>query len=367
MKKKENLRPIWINKKDPSIINIIDQRMLPHKFVVADLKNVDDVIFAIKEMMVRGAPLIGVTGAFGVYLSCINLEKTGIQDKDIILQCKKIKNSRPTAVNLFWAVDKVLNKILQEKTSSAKIKMALKETLKIVDFEIQSSKKIGLLGYDLIKKISKRKNNKTVNILTHCNAGFLATIEYGTATAPIYTALEKNIDIHVFVDETRPLNQGARLTCWELSQKKIKHTIITDNAGGHLMQHKIIDMVIVGTDRTTYTGDVANKIGTYLKALAAKDNNIPFYVALPSSTFDWNIKDGLKQIKIEKRDPNEVKFVQGLVDEKIKNVLICPKTTPGLNYAFDVTPQRLVTGFITERGICHANEKAIKNLFPEKA
>ena len=365
MEKKENLKPIWINKKDPLIINIIDQRMLPHKFVVADLKNVNDVIFAIKEMMVRGAPLIGVTGAFGVYLACVNLKKKNIQDKDIILQCKKIKASRPTAVNLFWAVDRVLNKVLMEKTLNGKIEKALNETLKIVDFEIQSSKKIGLFGCDLIEKISKEKNNKTVNILTHCNAGFLATIEYGTATAPIYTAFEKNIDVHVFVDETRPLNQGARLTSWELGKKGIKHTIITDNAGGHLMQHKMIDMVIVGTDRTTHTGDVANKIGTYLKALAAKDNNIPFYVALPSSTFDWDIKDGVKQIKIEKRDPNEVKFVQGLVNGKIKNVLISPKTSPALNYAFDVTPKRLVTGFITEKGICSANEKAIKRLFPD--
>ncbi|MBT4362968.1 MAG: s-methyl-5-thioribose-1-phosphate isomerase, partial [Desulfobacteraceae bacterium] len=209
-----------------------------------------------------------------------------------------------------------------------------------------------------------------VNILTHCNAGWLACIEYGTATAPMYTAFDNGLDIHVWVDETRPLNQGARLTAWELGKHGIKHTVITDNAGGHLMQHDMVDIVIVGTDRSTYTGDVANKIGTYLKALAAKDNNIPFYVALPSSTFDWTLRDGVKEIPIEKRDPDEIRFVQGLdqgMDQgRIKNVLITPEDSSAGNYAFDVTPSRLVTGFITERGICEADEKAILGLFPEK-
>jgi methylthioribose-1-phosphate isomerase len=225
---------------------------------------------------------------------------------------------------------------------------------------------IGEYGLPLIEEISRKKNGGVVNILTHCNAGWLACIEYGTATAPMYTAFDNGLDIHVWVDETRPLNQGARLTAWELGKHGIKHTVITDNAGGHLMQHGMVDIVIVGTDRSTYTGDVANKIGTYLKALAAKDNNIPFYVALPSSTFDWTLRDGVKEIPIEIRDPDEIRLVQGLDQGQIKNVLITPEDSPAGNYAFDVTPARLVTGFITERGICKADEKDILGLFPEK-
>ncbi|MBT7695782.1 MAG: S-methyl-5-thioribose-1-phosphate isomerase, partial [Desulfobacterales bacterium] len=284
----------------------------------------------------------------------------------IISECERIKAARPTAVNLEWGVDRVLAKVLQVETDLEKIEVARNEALKIEEEEADNCKKIGEFGYSLIEEISSIKNGEAVNILTHCNAGWLACIEYGTATAPMYTAFDNGLDIHVWVDETRPLNQGARLTAWELGKHGIKHTVITDNAGGHLMQHDMVDIVIVGTDRSTYTGDVANKIGTYLKALAAKDNNIPFYVALPSSTFDWTLRDGVKEIPIEKRDPDEIKFVQGLDQGQIKNVLITPEDSSAGNYAFDVTPSRLVTGFITERGICEADEKAILGLFPEK-
>ena len=225
---------------------------------------------------------------------------------------------------------------------------------------------IGEYGVAIVEEISKQKGGKAVNILTHCNAGWLACIEYGTATAPMYTAFDRGLDIHIWVDETRPLNQGARLTAWELGKHGIDHTIITDNAGGHLMQHGMVDLVIVGTDRTTHTGDVANKIGTYLKALAAHDNQVPFYVALPSSTFDWELKNGLTDIPIEERDPDEVRYVQGLEQDIVKKVLLSPETSRAANHAFDVTPARLVTGFITERGICNADVESIKRLFPEK-
>jgi methylthioribose-1-phosphate isomerase len=364
----KDIRPIWLNE-NPEIVSVIDQRLLPHEFVVADLKTVDHVITAIKDMFVRGAPLIGVTGAYGVYIAVVNSPDNSSNDY-IISECERIKAARPTAVNLEWGVDRVLAKVLQVETDLEKIEVARNEALKIEEEEADNCKKIGEFGYSLIEEISRIKNGGVVNILTHCNAGWLACIEYGTATAPMYTAFDNGLDIHVWVDETRPLNQGARLTAWELGKHGIKHTVITDNAGGHLMQHDMVDIVIVGTDRSTYTGDVANKIGTYLKALAAKDNNIPFYVALPSSTFDWTLRDGVKEIPIEKRDPDEIRFVQGLdqgMDQgRIKNVLITPEDSSAGNYAFDVTPSRLVTGFITERGICEADEKAILGLFPEK-
>ena len=244
---------------------------------------------------------------------------------------------------------------------------ALKEALAIVEEEAENCRQMGLHGLSIIQELSRKKGGKPVNILTHCNAGWLACIEYGTATAPMYAAFDQGIDIHVWVDETRPLTQGSRLTAWELGKHGIRHTIITDNAGGHLMQHKMVDLVIVGSDRTTRSGDVANKIGTYLKALAAKDNDIPFYVALPSSTIDWEIDDGITQIPIEERDPREIQYVQGLDQNgNIVEVLIPPATSPAANHAFDVTPARLVTGLITERGICKANRQDILALFPEK-
>jgi methylthioribose-1-phosphate isomerase len=267
---------------------------------------------------------------------------------------------------LEWGVDRVLSKALKEKTLPEIVSAALKEAGEIAEEEASNCKKIGEHGLTLIKEIDRRDTTGPINILTHCNAGWLACVEYGTATAPIYTAVENGMDIHVWVDETRPLNQGARLTAWELGKYGVNHTVITDNAGGHLMQHNMVDMVIVGTDRTTYTGDVANKIGTYLKALAAWDNGIPFYVAIPSTTFDWTLRDGIAEIPIETRDPDEVRYVKGAGKDGDMQVLVPPVNSPAANFAFDVTPARLVTGFITERGICKATEIDILNLFPEK-
>jgi methylthioribose-1-phosphate isomerase len=357
------IRPIWLDK-DLSVVKVIDQRCLPHEFVVSDLKNVDDIVTAIREMVVRGAPLIGVTGAYGVYLAVMNAAGSE-EDQEINDACRKLKAARPTAINLSWAVDRVMKKVSSARSRQEKIETARREASVITEEEVEKSKKIGENGCELIEEISRRKGRRTVNILTHCNAGWLACIEYGTATAPIYAAFDQGIDIHVWVDETRPLNQGARLTAWELGRHGIRHTVITDNAGGHLMQHGQVDIVIVGSDRTTYTGDVANKIGTYLKALAASDNGIPFYVALPSSTIDWTIRDGKGQIPIEERDPDEVRYVTGLDRNRIARVLVPPEASPAADFAFDVTPARLVTGLIMERGVCRANDDDILRLFPE--
>ncbi|MCK5043612.1 S-methyl-5-thioribose-1-phosphate isomerase, partial [Candidatus Pacearchaeota archaeon] len=275
---------------------------------------------------------------------------------------EKLRATRPTAVNLAWAIDRQLKSI---KNAEDKVGVALKTAKKIADEDADFCKRLGEHGLKIIEEISQKKDGEVVNILTHCNAGWLAFVDFGSATAPIYAAHDKGIKVHVWVDETRPRNQGARLTAWELGQHGVPHTVISDNAGGHLMQHGKIDMCITGTDRTTYTGDVANKIGTYLKALAAKDNNIPFYVALPSSTFDWKIKNGVEEIPIEQRGDEEVKYAQGLIDGEIKKVLLTPKNSPAANFAFDVTPRRLITGLITERGVCEANEASILKLYPE--
>ncbi len=359
------MRPIW-QVEGKEIVRVIDQRYLPHQLIFKDLKTVDDTIEAIRRMVVRGAPLIGATGAYGVFLAAVNSPGRLVEETYLRQECEKLKAARPTAVNLVWAVDRVFEAVLKESPGEKRIAAVKAEAKEIVEEEVENCRMIGVHGYELIAEISRKKSGKTVNILTHCNAGWLACIEYGTATAPVYTAFEKNIDVHVWVDETRPLNQGARLTAWELGKAGVKHTVITDNAGGHLMQHGMVDMVIVGTDRTTHTGDVANKIGTYLKALAAKDNSIPFYVALPSSTFDWQLTDGIAQIPIEERDPDEVRFVQGESDGKINRVLVPPIQSPAADFAFDVTPARLVTGFITERGICRADKEDIRRLFPDK-
>ncbi len=358
-------RTIWLNEDEKSV-DIINQTLLPHKIEIENLKTVDNTIMAIKEMYVRGAPLIGATGAYGVFLAVVNSIGNDESDSFLIKECDRLKDARPTAVNLEWGVDRVLKKVLEKNSSEEKFLTAKKEADEVCNDEIYNCKMIGEHGVAIVEEISKKKKGETVNILTHCNAGWLACLKHGTATAPMYAAFDKGIDIHIWVDETRPLNQGARLTAWELGQHGIKHTVITDNAGGHLMQHGLVDLVIVGTDRSTYTGDVANKIGTYLKALAAKDNNIPFYVALPSSTFDWNYRDGIKEIPIEIRDPDEIRLVQGKHKDEIVSVLITPETSDAGNYAFDVTPARLVTGFITERGICDASEEGVLTLFPEK-
>jgi methylthioribose-1-phosphate isomerase len=361
----KDIRTIWLDK-DEKTVKIIDQRRLPHEFIVVDLNTVDEVITAIKDMYVRGAPLIGVTAAYGVFLAAINAPAGRVDQEYLVKEGNRIKAARPTAVNLAWAVDEVMSHISAAAESADKIEIAREQAGIIAEQEVTNCRKIGEHGVALIEEISRQKHGDPVNVLTHCNAGWLACIEYGTATAPIYTAFDRGIDIHVWVDETRPLNQGTRLTAWELGKHGVRHTIVTDNAGGYLMQNGRVDLVIVGTDRTTYTGDVANKIGTYLKALAANDNCVPFYVALPSSTFDWTLRDGVNEIPIEERDPDEIKFVYGLDKNKTTSVLICPDTSPAANFAFDVTPSKYVTGFITERGICKATEEDIKRLFPDK-
>ncbi len=354
-----DIRPIRLDD-DGRSVKVIDQRQLPHRLVFADLKSVDDAIIAIEEMFVRGAPLIGVTGAYGVFLAAL----ADPEDDPLMEACDRLKNARPTAVNLVWAVNRALADVLKASPND-RPEAAKAAAARIEEFEVENCRNIGRYGAELIAGIRDQKNGAPVNILTHCNAGWLACIEYGTATAPIYAAAEQGIPVHVWVDETRPLNQGARLTAWELLKAGIPHTVITDNAGGHLMQQGRVDMVIVGTDRTTHTGDVANKIGTYLKALAAKDNGIPFYVALPSSTFDWEIADG-REIPIEERNPDEVRYIQGMDREKIRSVLVPPEKSAAANPAFDVTPARLVTGFITERGVCRAEAADIQRLFPEE-
>lgn len=362
----KHYRTIWFNETDPRVIHAIDQRFLPHKFVIEDLRTVDAVAVAIRDMHVRGAGLIGAAAGFGMYLAALHAPQDDGFDEYISIAGDKLKATRPTAVNLVWAVDKQLEAMKEAETLEQKIHVAFDTANEIASSDVTSCKQIGEYGLALIEAISKQKQGKTVHILTHCNAGWLAFVDYGSATAPVYAAFNKGIDIHVWVDETRPRNQGASLTAWELGQHKVPHTIIPDNVGGHLMQHGMVDIVIVGTDRTTYTGDVANKIGTYLKALAAFDNDVPFYVALPSSSFDWNIKDGIKEIPIEERGAEEVKYMEGLCDGEIKKILLTPAESKATNFGFDVTPARLVTGLITERGICKANKESILSLFPEK-
>ncbi|NQU99037.1 S-methyl-5-thioribose-1-phosphate isomerase [Candidatus Woesearchaeota archaeon] len=361
----KHYRTIWVKKGDNKTVQIIDQRNLPHEFIIEDLKTVEETARAIKDMHVRGAGLVGATAGFGIYFATLQASKENF-DEDVKKLSEKILATRPTTNNISYAVKKQLRAMKKGKTVQEKISIALKTAQEITDEDAEFCRRLGEHGYKIIEEISKKKNGEPVNILTHCNAGWLAFVDYGTATAPIYEAFNRGINVHVWVDETRPRNQGARLTAWELSNHGVPHTVIADNVGGHLMQHGMVDMVIVGTDRTTHTGDVANKIGTYLKALAAKDNNIPFYVALPSSTFDWEMKDGVKEIPIEERGNEEVKYAQGLLDGKVQKVLLTPKDSPAANYAFDVTPRRLITGLITERGICEASEKGVLGLYPEK-
>ncbi len=359
-------RTIWLKNDDPYTVMIIDQRKLPHQFVVEEITSLQDMEVAIKDMHLRGAGLIGAAAAYGMYLATLEINDFSNSNAILTAAAERLKNTRPTAVNLAWAVDQQLDALKQGISIEELQTIARNKAIVIADEDAANCKKIGEHGLTLIEEISRRKNGATVNILTHCNAGWLAFVDHGTATSPIYTAFEKGIDLHVWVDETRPRNQGASLTAWELNMHGVPHTVIADNVGGHLMQHKMVDLVIVGSDRTTRSGDVANKIGTYLKALAAKDNNVPFYVALPMSSFDWEIKDGLQQIEIEERDADEVRFIEGLCEGEIKKVLLTPESTPSKNYGFDVTPARLVTGLITERGICDANEESILKLYPEK-
>jgi len=355
-------RTIWTT--EDRYIEVIDQRKLPHEFVVVKLETYEDAEEAIKEMTVRGAPLIGATAAYGIYLAVREMIEEELDGSFLDQAFTDLRASRPTAVNLFWALDKMRSAL--DNSEGDFLKTAWDAANALVEEDVETCRMIGVHGLPFIEEISKRKKGEVVNILTHCNAGMLGCIEWGTITSPIYQAIEKGIKVHVWVDETRPRNQGSNLTCYELNKHSVSHTLIVDNAGGHLMQHGMVDMVIVGTDRTTRNGDVANKIGTYLKALAAKDNNIPFYVALPSTTLDMNIRDGLKEIEIEERNPDEVRYSIGKNSKgKIDSVLICPETTSASNYGFDVTPARLVTKLITERGVCDASEKGLLSLFPE--
>jgi methylthioribose-1-phosphate isomerase len=359
-------RTIWLKEGDEKIIQIIDQRYLPHQFVIEDIHTVEQMVVAIKDMHLRGAGLIGAAAGFGMYLATLEALQIQSFENYIISTSEKLKATRPTAINLSWAIDQQLEVIKSAITIEEKITASLQKAKDIADSDAECCQRIGMHGLELIQTISQEKNGDTVNILTHCNAGWLAFVDYGSATAPIYAAHEKGIAVHVWVDETRPRNQGASLTAWELEKHGIPYTVIADNTGGHLMQHGMVDMVIVGSDRTTHTGDVANKIGTYLKALAAKDNGVPFYAALPSSTIDWQIEDGISEIIIEERNGDEVKFIEGLCEGEIKKVLLTPESSNTKNYGFDVTPARLITGIITERGICKASKESILQLFPEK-
>ena len=345
---------IWF---ENNIVKIIDQTKLPHQFVIKDLKTVKDVINAIKAMEVRGAPLIGATAAYGLVLSIIENNDQYFLNKSV----NNLINSRPTAINLKWAVDRMMKK-LSGVNSEKILHIALHEANSICKEDVNFCKNIGLNGLKIIEEIYNKKKD-TVNILTHCNAGWLATINWGTATSPIYHAHKKGIPVHIWADETRPRNQGANLTSYELNEEGIKNTIIADNTGGILMQRGEVDMCIVGTDRTLASGDVCNKVGTYLKALAAHDNNIPFYVALPSSTIDWNIKKA-KDIPIEERNSEELSQIEGMDENgNLKKVTIYPKKSTSLNLAFDVTPAKYITALITEKGICNASEEGLSKLF----
>ena len=358
----KHYRSLWWNE-SLQVLQIIDQRRLPYEFQIQNVNTLQDYLDAIFQMRVRGAPLIGATAAYGMaHAMAQNPSDNNVQHAWEVLHA-----TRPTAVNLRWALDRCQQVLLQTPTQErARISLTLAH--EIADEDVEINKRIGEHGLTIIQKIAEHKSHgEPVQVLTHCNAGWLATVDWGTATSPMYHAHNANIPLHVWVDETRPRNQGA-LTAWELGNHGIAHTYITDNAGGHLMQHGHVDLVITGTDRTTRRGDVCNKIGTYLKALAAYDNNVPFYVALPSPTIDWTIDDGVSEIPIEERSETETTHIQGMDSNgEINTVQVTPKNTRGGNPAFDVTPNRLVTGLITERGVCSASQEGLATLFPEHA
>ena len=349
----KHLSTIWYEQNTDKI-KIIDQRFIPFELKIIELNTVDEVCFAIKEMQVRGAPLIGVTAAYGMYIAA--REKADLKDAS-----EKINATRPTAVNLSWALNKIMTSINDINKDELPIK-TLEIANQIREDDISNCKNIGKHGYKLIKEVYE-KNNKPVNILTHCNAGWLATVDWGTALAPVFVAHKNNIPIHVWVDETRPRNQGFNLTSWELLNENIPNSLIVDNVGGHLMQHNKIDMCITGTDRTASNGDVCNKIGTYLKALAAYDNEIPFYVSAPISSIDFNIENGIRDIPIEQRNSEEVSHIEGLDENNnIQKIKIVPEGAQCVNYAFDVTPAKYITKLITEKGIIDANSSCISRL-----
>src|SRR5437867_10454483 len=365
-----HFRTIWPKPDDECIVQLIDQRFLPHRFVIEEVRTVEQMATAIREMHVRGAGLIGASAGSGMYLAAIEAAlhaELSEFNQHMARAAAQLRSEEHTSVNLSRAVERQLMSISEGKTAQEKSLLALRTARLIAEEDEEHCRMIGQHGLGLIQQIARNKTGKPVNVLTHCNAGWLAFVDYGSATGPIYAAHDCGLPLHVWVAETRPRNQGSKLTAWELGQHGVPHRVIADSAAGHLMQHGEVDLVIVGTDRTTYTGDVANKIGTYLKALAAKANNVPFYVALPSASIDWKMRDGLKEIPIEERGAEEIKHADGWFEGQQVEVRIAPEGSPTANYGFDVTPRHLVSGLITERGVCEANEKSIFSLFPEHA
>jgi methylthioribose-1-phosphate isomerase len=355
-------RTVWVER-DGVTVGTIDQTLLPHRYVTIRLETGEDAARAIKTMQVRGAPLIGAVAAYGMALAL----RQDASDAALERAYALLIATRPTAINLKWALDEMMAAV-RNRPREDRIAVAYKRAAEIADEDVEINAAIGRHGLKLLEDIAAKKPGKTVNVLTHCNAGWLATVDWGTATSPIYQAHDKGLPIHVWVDETRPRNQGASLTAWELGHHGVAHTVIPDNTGGHLMQHGEVDIAIVGTDRVTAQGDVCNKIGTYLKALAAHDNDVPFYVALPSPTIDFTVLDGVKEIPIEQRGAEEVTTMTGLTaDGRIESVRIVPERSGVANYGFDVTPARLVTGLITERGVIAATRESLKQAFPERA
>lgn len=363
----QHYRTIWLKPEDAHVVQTIDQTLLPHRFEIRDLHTVEEACSAIRDMTVRGAGLIGACAGYGMYLAALAAPDAAFTT--VIAQAgQALKATRPTAANLAWAVQRMLGVIASEPTPAQARKRALQEAQAIADEDVDHCRRIGQHGLKMIQSIAQGKPGKTVHILTHCNAGWLAFVDIGSATAPIYAAHDAGIPVHVWVDETRPRNQGASLTAWELGQQGVPHSLIADNAGGHLMQHGLVDIVITGADRVTRNGDAANKIGTYLKALAAHDNGVPMLVALPSSTFDFSMRDGVANIPIEERSADEVRWMHGLsISGALESIRICPETTVARNWGFDVTPARLISKLICERGVCDASEAAILALFPEQA
>jgi methylthioribose-1-phosphate isomerase len=380
----EHFQTIWLKPGNERVVQLIDQRFLPHRFVIEDVSTVAQMATAIRDMHVRGAGLIGASAGYGMYLAVLQaagLSQTSASsaaefDAHLADAAGQLKATRPTAVNLSWAIERVLDAVAGDTVRAElafaateiqkKTEIALRTAIAIAEQDAEHCRMIGQHGLKLIEQIARKKNGQPVNILTHCNAGWLAFVDYGSALAPVYAAHDRGLAVHVWVDETRPRSQGSKLTAWELSQHGVPHTIIADSAGGHLMQRGHVDLVMVGSDRTTCTGDVANKIGTYLKALAAQDNGVPFYVALPSSSFDWTIRNG-SEIPIEERGAEELKHADGWRDGETVEVRVAPEESPAANFGFDVTPRRLVSELITERGVCKADEKSILELFPERA
>ena len=354
-------RTIWLDR-DGWSVDVIDQTRLPHRFVTLRLTSVADAARAIADMTVRGAPLIGATAAYGLALAM----RDDPGDDNLARSARMLLATRPTAINLHWVVER-LRGLLEHTPADERNDVAYGEAARICDEDVAINHAIGKHGLALIEQHRRNKPTGPINILTHCNAGWLATVDWGTALAPVYMAHDAGIDVHVWVDETRPRNQGASLTAWELDQHGVSHTLVVDNVGGHLMQRGEVDFCITGTDRTTASGDVCNKIGTYLKALAARDNDVPFYVGLPGPSIDWTIDDGITEIPIEERDPSEVTTISGLSPAgELVSIRLAPSASPAANFAFDVTPARLITSLITERGLCPATSAGLRSLYPER-